>query len=97
MKKLLAVLTFLVSAVAFADIVTVPIPGAPGLSVTVGTGANALPLQNIQNNPNAVNITQGDDNYTNVPLGFDFPYWGRTFTQNAKAKVRRNLISRQIL
>ena len=29
MKKLLAVLTFLVSAVAFADIVTVPIPVAP--------------------------------------------------------------------
>lgn len=65
-----------------AEIVTVPIPGAPGLTVTVGTGVNALPLQNIQNNPNSVNITQGDDSWTNVPLGFDFPMYGKKFNNS---------------
>ena len=77
---------FLLSFCSFsysnAQIVTVPIPGAPGLTITVGTGVNALPLQNIQNNPNAVNITQGDDSWTNVPLGFDFPMYGRTFNNS---------------
>ena len=46
MKKLIAALLLVVSAFASAEIVTVPIPGAPGLNVTVGTGANAVaPLQ----------------------------------------------------
>ena len=80
MKKILAALLFVVSAFCQAEIVTIPIPGAPGLSVTVGTGVNALPLQNINNNPNAVNITTSDDWYTQVPLGFTFPFFGQNFT-----------------
>ena len=36
-------------------LVSVPIPGGSGLSVTVGTGSAAIPLQDIRNNPNAVN------------------------------------------
>ena len=65
-----------------AQIVTIPIPGAPGLSVTVGTGVNALPLQDIRTNPNAVNITTYDDWYTQVPLGFTFPMYGQNFTNS---------------
>ena len=65
-----------------AQIVTLPIPGAPGLSVTVGTGVNALPLQDIRTNPNAVNITTSDDWYTQVPLGFTFPMYGQNFTNS---------------
>lgn len=83
MKKFLVALALLGTFItANADIVTVPIPGAPGLSVTVGTGVNALPLQNIHNNPNAVNITTWDDAYTEVPLGFNFPFFGRTFDRS---------------
>ena len=67
---------------AKAQIVTIPIPGAPGLSVTVGTGVNALPLQDIRTNPNAVNITTYDDWYTQVPLGFTFPMYGQNFTNS---------------
>ena len=82
MKKLIAALLLVVSAFASAEIVTIPIPGAPGLNVTVGTGANALPLQDIRTNPNAVNITTWDDHYTNVPLGFNFPMYGQTFSNS---------------
>lgn len=82
MKTLLIALTLFVASFAHAQIVTVPIPGAPGLQVTVGTGANALPLQEIKNNPNAVNITTSDDGWTNVPLGFNFPFYGQTFTNS---------------
>jgi hypothetical protein len=63
-------------------LVSVPIPGGAGLSVTVGTGSAALPLQEIKNNPNAVNITTWDDSYNNVPLGFDFPFYGRVFNNS---------------
>jgi len=80
MKKILATLLFVVSAFCQAQIVTVPIPGTPGLSVTVGTGVNALPLQDIRTNPNAVNITTFDDWYNEVPLGFTFPMFGQNFT-----------------
>ena len=58
------------------------IPGGSGLSVTVGTGSAALPLQQIKNNPNAVNITTWDDSYNLVPLGFDFPFYGRVFNNS---------------
>jgi len=68
--------------VSFAQIVSVPIPGAPGLSVTVGVGANALPLRDIRTNPAAVNITTWDDSWSNVPLGFNFPFFGRNFTDS---------------
>ena len=79
-----AVLTFglWLSQPVKAQIVTLPIPGAPGLSVTVGTGANALPLQNIQNHPNAVNITTWDDGWTQVPLPWAFPMFGQNFTNS---------------
>jgi hypothetical protein len=63
-------------------LVTVPISGAAGLSVTVGTGSAAVPLQDIRNNPAAVNITTYDDSYNNVPLGFDFPFFGKTFNNS---------------
>ena len=82
MKKILAALLLVVSAFASAEIVTIPIPGAPGLNITVGTGANALPLQDIRTNPNSVNITTSDDWYTNVPLGFNFPMYGQTFSNS---------------
>ena len=81
MKHLVVSLLLLVSTVfARAELVTIQIPGAPpGLSITVGTGANALPLQDIRTNPNAVNITTWDDSYNYVPIGFDFPFFGRVF------------------
>ncbi len=83
MKKFLVALVLLgTSLFATADIVTVPIPGAPGLSVTVGTGVNALPLQDIRNVTGATNVTMGDDQTTNIPLGFNFPYFGRTFSNS---------------
>lgn len=82
MKNILFAFLLSLAAFAHAQIVTVPIPGAPGLQVTVGTGANALPLQDIKNNPNAVNITMPDDAWQNVPLGFDFPFYGKTFNNS---------------
>ncbi len=94
MKKIIAALLFVVSALAHAQInvvpvnsgtgslVSVPIPGGSGLSVTVGTGSAAMPLQDIRNNPNAVNITTWDDSYNQVPLGFDFPFYGRIFNNS---------------
>ena len=83
MKKFLVALFLLgTSLFANADIVTVPIPGAPGLSVTVGTGVNALPLADIRTNPAATNVTMGDDEVRNIPLGFNFPFWGRTFNNS---------------
>ena len=72
----------LVTPRAKAEIISVPIPGAPGLSVTVGTGVNALPLQDIRNTPGATNITMGDDAWQNVPLQFNFPYFGQTFNRS---------------
>jgi hypothetical protein len=78
LKYVLALLLVCISDVN-AQLVTIPIPGAPGLSITVGVGANALPLRDIRSNPAAVNITQGDDSWTEVPLGFNFPFWGKTF------------------
>jgi len=64
------------------SLVSIPIPGGSGLSVTVGTGSAALPLQEIKNHPGAVNITTGDDDLTHVPLGFDFPFYGRVFNNS---------------
>lgn len=82
MKKLFVSFLLCFSTLVNAQVVTVPIPGAPGLNVTVGTGINALPLQNIQNNPNAVNITMGDDAWQGVALPYTFPYFGRNFTNS---------------
>jgi hypothetical protein len=63
-------------------LVTVPIPGGSGLSVVVGTGSAAIPLTDIRNNANAVNISTSDDGWNNVPLGFDFPFYGRVFNNS---------------
>ena len=63
-------------------IVGIPIPNSNGLTVNVATGSAALPLQNIYNNTAATNVQLGDDNSTNVPLGFNFPYWGQTFNNS---------------
>ena len=64
------------------SLVSIPIPGGSGLSVTVGTGSAAIPLQDIRSHSNAVNITTYDDSYNNVPLGFDFPFYGRVFNNS---------------
>ncbi len=83
MKKFLVALVLLgTSFFSNAEIVTLPIPGAPGLSVTVGTGINAIPLTDIRTNPSATNVTMGDDEVRNVPLGFNFPFWGQTFNDS---------------
>ena len=63
-------------------IVGVPIPNSNGLTVNVATGSAALQLQNIYNNPDAHNVRLGDDSSTNVPLGFNFPFWGQTFNNS---------------
>jgi len=75
---LLAVVTLSVKA----QVVTLPIQGAPGLYVTVGVGANSAALADLRTNPAAVNITMGDDDNRNVPLGFSFPYFNQIFTDS---------------
>ena len=82
MPRILLAVWLFWTALAQAQLVTVPIPGAPGLSVTVGVGANALPLRDIRSSPGAVNITTSDDGWNNVPLGFGFPFFGQTFTNS---------------
>jgi hypothetical protein len=64
------------------SIVSIPIPGDSGLSITVGHGSAALPLQNINNMSDSRLVQLGDDWYTNVPLNFQFPYWGQTFNNS---------------
>ena len=61
-------------------VVTLPIPGAPGLSINVATGTAATALQNLNTDPTAVKLYMGDDSGQTVPLGFDFPYFNRIFT-----------------
>lgn len=65
-------------SVSKAEVVTVPIGN--GLSVTVTTGDTQL--QNLNTNPLATNVTMGDDSNVNVPLGFNFPYFGQTFNNS---------------
>lgn len=62
-------------------IVSIPI-GQSGLSVSVGTGSAALPLDNIAGAAGAQHLYLGDDSSTNVPLGFNFPYWGQSFNNS---------------
>jgi len=64
------------------NLVSIPIPGESGLSITVGHGSAALPLQNINNLSDSTQVWLGDDGWRNVPIGFTFPYWGQTFTQS---------------
>jgi hypothetical protein len=83
MRRWLAILALLaLSPLCQAQLVTVPIPGAPGLSVTVATGTAAQPLNVISGSPNAVNVTMGDDDNRAVPLQFTFPFFGQNFTQS---------------
>jgi hypothetical protein len=63
-------------------IVGVVIPNGGGTVVNVATGSAALPLQNIANTPDAQRLYLGDDTNQNVPLGFNFPYWGQTFNNS---------------
>ena len=63
---------------ASAQITTIPIQGAPGLYITVGSS----PLVDIRTNPAAVNVTMADDDNRNVPLGFSFPYFNQMFTDS---------------
>jgi hypothetical protein len=64
------------------NLVSIPIPGANGLNVTVGTGSAAAPLQNIANTSGAQHLYLGDDSNANVPLGFSFPFFGQNFSNS---------------
>jgi hypothetical protein len=64
------------------SLVSIPIPGDSGLSITVGHGSAALPLQNIHNMTDSTLVQLGDDGWRNVPLPFQFPYWGQVFDQS---------------
>jgi len=66
-------------SLAHAQIVTLPIPGSP---LSLNVIANPQPLQNINNNPAATNYQLWDDGWANVPLPFNFPFFGRTFTDS---------------
>jgi hypothetical protein len=66
-------------SVAQAQMVTIPIPGSP---LSLNVMANPQPLQNINNNPAATAYQLWDDGYANVPLGFTFPFFDRTFTNS---------------
>ena len=46
------------------------------------TGNSAQGLQYLNTNPNATQVNVGDDSNINVPLQFNFPYWGKTFNQS---------------
>ena len=64
------------------NLVSIPIPGGGGLSVTVGTGSAALTLQNIANTDGAQHLYLGDDSSANVPLQFAFPFFGQNFSNS---------------
>lgn len=66
-------------SVAQAQIVTIPIPGSP---LSLNYMANPQPLQNINNNPAATSYQLWDDGYANVPLGFNFPFFDKTFNNS---------------
>lgn len=66
------------SAFSRADDVTVPLVN--GIYVTVTTNTST-PLQEIKNNPAAVQVQLGDDNSIVVPLQFTYNYFGQTYTQ----------------
>lgn len=64
------------------SLVSIPIPGGSGLSITVGTGTAAYPLENLYNDPAAYRVSIADDSNVNVPLPFAFPYYGQLFTNS---------------
>ena len=79
--KSLVVLLFgcLLSVVVHAQVVTIPIPGSP---LSLNVMANPQPLQEIKNNPAATAYQLWDDGWANVPLGFTFPFFDKTFTNS---------------
>ena len=79
--RFLAVL-LLWANICYAQLVTIPIQGAPGLYVTVGAGGTSTSLVDLRTNPAAVNVTMADDDNRNVPLGFSFPYFNQVFTDS---------------
>jgi hypothetical protein len=44
--------------------------------------ANPQPLQNIHSNPSSIPYQLWDDGFANVPLQFDFPFFGKTFNNS---------------
>lgn len=80
--KFLVVLLLCWTSICSAQLVTMPIPGAPGLYVTVGIGGNSSSLVDLRNNPAAVNVTMSDDDNRYIPLGFSFPYFNQIFTDS---------------
>jgi hypothetical protein len=76
---LLFVLLALIPPKSSAQLVSVPIPGS-GLYINVM--ANPQPLQYLNANPSATNVTMGDDSVVNVPLPFTFPFYGQNFTNS---------------
>jgi hypothetical protein len=64
------------------SLVSIPIPGDSGLSITVGQGSAALPLQQINNLTDSTLIQLGDDGWRDIPLPFQFPYWGQVFDKS---------------
>ena len=81
MKKLVGFLLgcVLSYSVVHAQVVTIPIPGSP---LSLNVMANPQPLQNINNNPAATPYQLWDDGWANVPLGFTFPFFDKTFTNS---------------
>jgi hypothetical protein len=66
-------------SVVHAQVVTIPIPGSP---LSLNVMANPQPLQEIKNNPAATAYQLWDDGWANVPLGFTFPFFDKTFTNS---------------
>lgn len=75
----LLVACLLTCSVSQAQIVTIPIPGSP---LSLNVMANPQPLQNINNNPAATPYQLWDDEWANVPLGFTFPFFDKSFTNS---------------
>lgn len=69
----------LITPRAKAQIVNLPIPGSP---LTLNVQANPQPLQNLNQNPLATPHNLGDDGWANVPLPFNFPFYGQNFNMS---------------
>lgn len=64
---------------AHSQVVTIPIPGSP---LSLNVMVNPQPLQNINNNALATRYQLWDDGWANVPLGFEFPFFDKKFTNS---------------
>lgn len=65
----------------FSKAEDVIVPIVNGIYVTVTTNTSA-PLQEIKNNPAAVQVQLGDDGNVAVPLQFVYNYFGQSYTQS---------------